>query len=316
MLADTVHVAYGKPAAFGVITQPKGVGVGINQYLEVYLSEENVRFREYPVVFEKRAHEKDHDPLPLVSFPAREKRYDRFCLTVSPGEIRAGEVLGVVGANGIGKSTFARLLAGDEKPEGGPIAMETRVSYKPQYLKATGPDTVEFTLRQIARSFDSSAYQHDLIAPLSLAPILQSPVDTLSGGELQRVAIAACLSRDADLYVLDEPSAHLDVEQRVRITRMFRHHVDGRDAAILVIDHDIYLIDMISERILVFDGEPGIRGEATGPFEMREGMNRFLARLGVTFRRDRSGRPRINKPGSYLDREQKANGEYYYYTQE
>lgn len=316
MLADTVHVAYGKPAAFGVITQPKGVRVGINQYLEGYLSEENVRFREYPVVFEKRAHEKDIDRLPLVSFPAMEKRYDRFCLTVSPGEIRAGEVLGVVGANGIGKSTFARLLAGDEKPEGGPIAMETRVSYKPQYLKATGPDTVEFTLRQIARSFDSSAYQHDIIEPLSLAPILQSPVDTLSGGELQRVAIAACLSRDADLYVLDEPSAHLDVEQRVRITRMFRHHVDGRDAAILVIDHDIYLIDMISERILVFDGEPGIRGEATGPFEMREGMNRFLARLGVTFRRDRSGRPRINKPGSYLDREQKANGEYYYYTQE
>ena len=316
MLADTVHVAYGKPAAFGVITQPKGVRVGINQYLEGYLSEENVRFREYPVVFEKRAHEKEVDRAVLVSFPAMEKRYDRFQLTVTPGEIRAGEVLGVVGANGIGKSTFARLLAGDEKPDGSPIAMEARVSYKPQYLKAGSPDTVEFTLRQIARSFDSSAYQHDIIEPLSLAPILQSPIDTLSGGELQRVAIAACLSRDADLYVLDEPSAHLDVEQRVRITRMFRHHVDGKDAAILVIDHDIYLIDMISERILVFDGEPGIRGEATGPFEMREGMNRFLARLGVTFRRDRSGRPRINKPGSYLDREQKANGEYYYYTQE
>ena len=316
MLADTVHIAYGKPAAFGVITQPKGVRVGINQYLEGYLPEENVRFREYPVVFEKRAHEKDLDRAVLLSFPAMEKRYDRFCLTVSPGEIRAGEVLGVVGANGIGKSTFARLLAGDEKPDGSQITVDARVSYKPQYLKATSSDTVEFTLRQIARSFDSSAYQHDIIEPLSLAPILQSPLDTLSGGELQRVAIAACLSRDADLYVLDEPSAHLDVEQRVRITRMFRHHVDGRDAAILVIDHDIYLIDMISERILVFDGEPGIRGEATGPFDMREGMNRFLSRLGVTFRRDRSGRPRINKPGSYLDREQKANGEYYYYTQE
>jgi ATP-binding cassette subfamily E protein 1 len=158
-------------------------------------------------------------------------------------------------------------------------------------------------------------YQHDIIEPLTLGPLLQSPIDTLSGGELQRVASAACLSRDADLYILDEPSAHLDVEQRVRITRMFKHHVDGRDAAILVIDHDIYLIDMISERILVFDGEPGILGEATGPFSMRQGMNRFLSRLGVTFRRDQSGRPRINKPGSYLDRDQKASGEYYYYTE-
>ena len=315
MLADTVHVAYGKPAVFGVITQPKGVRVGINQYLEGYLPEENVRFREYQVVFEKRAHEKRAERATLLEFPKMEKSYDRFHLTVSSGDIRAGEVLGLVGANGIGKSTFARLLAGVEEPDGGPVDLQARVSYKPQYLKATSTDTVEFFLRQNTRVFDSSMYQHDIIEPLILSPLLQSPIDTLSGGELQRVAIAACLSRDADLYILDEPSAHLDVEQRVRITRMFRHHVDGRDAAILVIDHDIYLIDMISERILVFDGEPGIRGEATGPFDMRQGMNRFLSRLEVTFRRDRSGRPRINKPGSYLDRDQKASGEYYYYTE-
>jgi ATP-binding cassette subfamily E protein 1 len=315
MLADTVHVAYGKPSVFGVITQPKGVRVGINQYLEGYLPEENVRFRDYPVVFEKRAHEDTAVRAILLEYPSMSRSYEHFCLSVSPGEIRAGEVLGLVGANGIGKSTFARLLAGVETPDGGPVDMEARVSYKPQYLKATSSDTVEFSLRQVTRIFDSSRYQHDIIEPLSLSPILQSPLDTLSGGELQRVAIAACLSRDADLYILDEPSAHLDVEQRVRITRMFKHHADGRDAAVLVIDHDIYLIDMISERILVFDGEPGIRGEATGPFDMRQGMNRFLSRLGVTFRRDRTGRPRINKPGSYLDRDQKASGEYYYYTE-
>jgi len=314
MLADTVHVAYGKPAVFGVITQPKGVRVGINEYLEGYLPEENIRFRDYPVVFEKRAHEKHAERAILFEFPAMSKSFDRFRLEISPGEIRMGEVLGVVGANGIGKSTFARLLAGVEEPDEGPLSGEARISYKPQYLKATSSDTVEFSLRQITRSFDSSAYQHDIIEPLSLSPLFQSPIDTLSGGELQRVAIAACLSREADLYVLDEPSAHLDVEQRVRITRMFKQHVDGKDAAILVIDHDIYLIDMISERILFFDGEPGVRGEATGPFDMRQGMNRFLSRLGVTFRRDKTGRPRINKPGSYLDRDQKSSGEYYYYT--
>lgn len=316
MLADTVHIAYGKPAVFGVITQPKGVRVGINQYLEGFLPEENVRFRDYPVIFEKRAHGDQAERQPLLDFPELAKSYDTFRLSVAPGDIRAGEVLGLVGANGIGKSTFARLLAGVEEPDGGPVEVKARVSYKPQYLKATGSDTVEFLLRQNTRIFDSSKYLHDIIEPLALSPLLQSPVDTLSGGELQRVAIAACLSRDADLYILDEPSAHLDVEQRVRITRMFKHHVDGRDAAILVIDHDIYLIDMISERILVFDGIPGLSGQATGPFDMRQGMNRFLSRLGVTFRRDRSGRPRINKPGSYLDRDQKTSGEYYYYTEE
>ena len=85
-------------------------------------------------------------------------------------------------------------------------------------------------------------------------------------------------------------------------------------SGIMVIDHDIYLIDMISERILVFEGEPGVSGTAAGPFGMREGMNRFLDALNVTFRRDQSGRPRINKPDSFLDREQKASGEFYYYT--
>ena len=316
MLTDTVHVGYGKPAVFGIITRPKGVRVGINQYLEGYLAEENVRFRETQVVFEKRAHEKGSDRRDLVKIPAMTKTYGSFHLNVSGGTIRCGEVLGIVGANGTGKSTFARLLAGVEKPDNGTLSITQKISYKPQYIKAETSDTVELFLRQITTKFDSSFYQHEIIEPLSLQQILQSPVDTLSGGELQRVAIAACLSRDADLYILDEPSAHLDVEQRVKVTRMIKHLADGKEAGILIIDHDIYLIDMISERVLVFEGDPGGTCVASGPFDMRVGMNRFLQVLGVTFRRDQSGRPRINKPESFLDREQKASGEYYYYTAE
>ena len=316
MLADTVHIGYGKPAVFGIITRPKGVRVGINQYLDGYLAEENVRFRESAVVFEKRAHEKGSQRQDLVSIPAMTKRYESFQLTVSGGTIRCGEVLGVVGGNGTGKSTFARLLAGVEKPDTGSMSADLRIAYKPQYIKADTSDTVEMHLRQITTKFDSSFYQHEIIGPLSLQPILASPVDTLSGGELQRLAIASCLSCDANLYILDEPSAHLDVEQRVNVTRMIKHHAERKEEGILVIDHDIYMIDMISERILVFEGEPGVLGTAAGPFDMRTGMNRFLRELGVTFRRDQSGRPRINKPGSFLDREQKVLGEYYYYTAE
>jgi len=314
MLADTVHVGYGKPAVFGIITRPKGVRVGINQYLEGYLHEENVRFRDTQVVFEKRAHDKGSDREDLFDIPAMTKEYDTFHLTISGGTIRSGEVLGVVGANGMGKSTFAKLLAGVEAPTTGTIETTLRISYKPQYIKADTSDSVEMHLRRSTTKFDSSHYQHEILEPLSLGPILQSPVSSLSGGELQRVAIASCLSRDADVYILDEPSAHLDVEQRVKVTRMIKHHAEGREAGIMVIDHDIYLIDMISERILVFEGEPGVSGTAAGPFGMREGMNRFLNALGVTFRRDQSGRPRINKPDSFLDREQKASREFYYYT--
>ncbi len=312
MLADTVHIAYGKPAAFGVITHPKGVRVGINQYLEGYLPEENVRFRDFSVTFEARAHTTEVNREELFTFPAMTKRFDQFSLAISGGEIRNGEVLGVVGANGIGKSTFAKLLAGALEPDTGSMDTRVRISYKPQYLKGDTGATVEELLRQTTTKFDTSFYQHEILEPLSLTPILQAAINTLSGGELQRVAIAICLSRDADLYILDEPSAHLDVEQRVKISRLIRRHAEGRDASTLVIDHDIYVIDMISDRILVFEGEPGISGEATRPFDMAPGMNRFLAALGITFRRDKTGRPRINKPGSFLDREQMAAGEYYY----
>jgi ATP-binding cassette subfamily E protein 1 len=314
MLADTVHVGYGKPAVFGIITRPKGVRVGINQYLEGYLHEENVRFRDTQVVFEKRAHEKGSDREDLFEIPALTRDYDTFHLTISGGTIRCGEVLGVVGANGMGKSTFAKLLAGAETPTTGKLETTLRISYKPQYIKADTSDSVEMYLRRCTPKFDSSAFQHEILEPLSLDPILQSPVDSLSGGELQRVAIAGCLARDADVYILDEPSAHLDVEQRVKVTRIIKHHAEGKEVGIMVIDHDIYLIDMISERILVFEGEPGVSGTAAGPFRMRDGMNRFLDALNVTFRRDQSGRPRINKPDSFLDREQKASREFYYYT--
>ena len=314
MLADTVHVGYGKPAVFGIITRPKGVRVGINQYLEGFLTEENVRFRTTQVVFEKRAHDKGSNREDLFEIPVMTKEYESFHLKVSGGTIRSGEVLGVVGANGMGKSTFAKLLAGVETPTTGQMETSLRISYKPQYIKADTYDSVEMYLRRCTTKYDTSYYQHEIIESLSLEPILQSSVDTLSGGELQRVTIAGCLSREADVYILDEPSAHLDVEQRVKVTRMIKHHAEGKQVGIMVIDHDIYLIDMISERILVFEGEPGISGTAAGPFKMREGMNRFLDALDVTFRRDQSGRPRINKPGSFLDREQKGSGEFYYYT--
>ncbi|NLD57323.1 MAG: ribosome biogenesis/translation initiation ATPase RLI [Methanomicrobiales archaeon] len=316
MLADTVHIGYGKPSVFGIITRPKGVRVGINQYLEGFLNEENVRFRDTQVVFEKRAHDKGSDRNDLAVIPPMTKKYESFGLTVSGGTIRAGEVLGVVGANGIGKSTFAKLLAGVETPDSGTMESSLKVSYKPQYIRGDTSDCVEMYLRQCTTKFDTSIFQHEIIEALSLQPILQSPVDTLSGGELQRVAIAGCLAREADLYILDEPSAHLDVEQRVKVTRMIKHHAEGKEAGIMVIDHDIYMVDMISERILVFEGEPGVSGTAAGPFPMREGMNRFLQELDVTFRRDQSGRPRINKPESFLDREQKGLREYYYYAQD
>jgi len=314
LLADVVHIAYGTPGAFGVITHPKGVRVGINEYLKGFLKEENVRIRTEPIEFEVHAPQPSKEIASLLKFGRFEKKYeDGFELLAEGGEIRKSEVTGIVGPNGIGKSTFVKILAGEIQPTEGSIEMNIKVSYKPQYIKAEEPVPVAELLRSITKQFDTSYYQTEILRPLQLERLLKQNVNDLSGGELQRVAIAACLSRTADLYLLDEPSAHLDVEQRVLATKVIRRFAENNKVTAMVVDHDIYMIDMLSDRLLVFEGKPMVRGEVLGPFNMREGMNRFLKNIGITFRRDEeTKRPRVNKLDSRLDRAQKAEGEYYY----
>jgi ATP-binding cassette subfamily E protein 1 len=314
LLADVVHVAYGTPGAFGVITHPKGVRVGINEYLKGFLREENVRIRTEAIKFDVHAPQTTKEISSLLSFGKFEKKYDGgFELVANGGDIRKSEVTGIVGPNGIGKSTFVKILAGEFAPTVGSLEMKIKVSYKPQYIKAEEPILVSDYLQSLTKQMGTSYYETEIIRPLQLERLMKQKLDDLSGGELQRVAIAACLSRSADLYLLDEPSAHLDVEQRVLATKVIRRFAENNKVTAMVVDHDIYMIDMLSDRLLVFEGEPMKRGEVHGPFDMRQGMNRFLKGIGITFRRDEeTKRPRVNKPDSQLDRTQKGEGEYYY----
>lgn len=322
LLADTVHIAYGTPAGYGVITHPKSVRVGINEYLKGFLPEENVRIRPYAIEFEMHAPRSKKNIPVLMEFGELVKDYSKgekkgFKFTTKGGQIRRGSVVGVVGPNGIGKTTFVKILAGVIEPTVGKLDAEIKISYKPQYLKADITMRVQDLLRSINSSFDSSYYQNEILNPLQLTPILDNQVTDLSGGELQRVAIAACLSKNADMYILDEPSAHLDVEQRALATTAIRRFAENHNVATLVVDHDIYMIDLLSEELMVFEGTEGIHGDMHGPYTMRDGMNHFLRNLDTTFRRDGdTRRPRVNKTGSRLDREQKSTGDYYYMPEE
>lgn len=315
LLAENVHLVYGTPGAYGVITRPKGVRVGINQYIKGYFSEENIRVRSESIVFEVHAPRAGKDVPLLVKYDTFTKKYSQFVLEAERGEIRRGEVVGILGPNGIGKSTYIKMLAGGEEPTTGNLDLKLKVSYKPQYLKAETDLSVRVFLRKITQEFDSSYYQSEFVKPMGIEKLLDQTMDELSGGELQRVAIVGCLSRDADLYLLDEPSAHLDVEQRMMAAKVMRRFAESTERSVLVVDHDIYLIDLLSEKLMVFEGEQGKRGVAHPPVKMREGMNRFLKNIGITFRRDEdTRRPRVNKPGSRLDRSQRESGEYYYYA--
>jgi ATP-binding cassette subfamily E protein 1 len=316
LIADTLHVAYGEPGAFGVVTSPKSTRNGINEYLSGYLENENMRIRPEAIQFEEHAPRtvSGHAET-LVEYPDLVKSYGEgeFALEVDAGEIRRNEVLGIVGPNGIGKSTFAKLLAGRLEPTEGTVDFALDISYKPQYVEIDQPMRVDAFLASITDDFGTSYWNTEIAGPLQLERIMEQDLTDLSGGERQRVAIAACLSREADLYLLDEPSAHLDVEQRVLATRAIRRYTENHGATAMVIDHDIYMIDLLADRLQVFEGTPAEHGRAGTPVGMREGMNEFLANLDVTFRRDqRTGRPRINKPGSQKDRQQKRAGEYYY----
>lgn len=316
LLADVVHIAYGEPGGYGVITHPKGVRVGINEYLRGYLPEENIRIRPTPIEFEVKAPRPQKEVETLTAFPSFAKTLGTFKLDIKGGELRKREVVGVVGPNGIGKSTFARLLAGELKPDEGELDLKMKISYKPQYVKGDIEMPVGAFLGGINKKFDTSYYNSEILVPMQIERLMDCNINDLSGGELQRVAIAACLGKDAEMFILDEPSAHLDVEQRTMATKVIKRFAENNDVTMLVIDHDIYMIDLLSDRLLVFDGEPGGYGEVHGPFEMREGMNRFLSSLDITFRRDEeTRRPRVNKPESNLDREQKRIGEYYYLPQ-
>lgn len=315
LLCDSLHVAYGRPGAFGVITAPKSTRNGINEYLEGYLTAENMRIRPDKIEFEQHAPRDRIATEPLIEYSELSKQFDDdgFRLTVAPGSIRQDEVLGVVGPNGIGKSTFAKILAGELSTDDGDLSIKLDISYKPQYIETDEPYRVDAYLSSVTDDFGSSYWQSEIGEPLQLEQLFEQALPDLSGGERQRVAIAACLSREADLYLLDEPSAHLDVEQRVRATRTIRRYAENEGATVLVIDHDIYMMDLLADRLMVFEGEPAVAGHAGEPIDMRSGMNSFLSNLGITFRRDeRTNRPRVNKPESQLDKEQKRSGEYYY----
>jgi len=314
-LSEYVCVLYGEPAVFGVVSHPHGVREGINIFLDGYLPSENMRFRKDAIQFHLRPPRSKPVGKALFNFEEMEKRYDGFKLSTEGGKVFIGEVIGILGANALGKSTFIKLLAGVEEPDKGEAPSEDlKVSHKPQYISPKFDGTVKELFREeIGKVINTEWFKSEVNRPLTIDPLLDCSIDSLSGGELQRVAIALCLARPADIYLLDEPSAFLDVEQRLAAARAIKKIAESRDVVAFVVEHDIVTIDFVSDRLMIFSGQPAVEGYAMKPVDLRPGMNKFLKLMGITFRRDpQTGRPRVNKEGSKLDRLQKGEGEYYY----
>ncbi len=307
-IADLVQIMYGEEGAYGIVSQPKATRTAINLYLSGFLKEENIRFRSKPIQFAVRPPVRKKKQESMVRWDNVKKQLGTFAVTSEKGVLYKTDVIGVLGENGIGKTSFVRILAKDLEPDNGTISESVTVSYKPQYLESRSDEMVMGLLGSKLNKFEVQ-----LMRPLNIKPLLLKKLNELSGGELQRVAIANCLSQEADLFLLDEPSAYLDVEQRLIVSKTIRDFMEQTGKTCLVVDHDLLFLDYLSDDLMVFDGRPAVAGTAKGPFSMREGMNMFLQDLNISLRRDEeSHRPRINKEGSVKDREQKGKGELYY----
>ena len=314
-VSDLIEVLYGVSSAYGIVSNVLSTKVGINVFLDGYLPNENVRFRDKKFTFDVSSTAGQFtEGETMIRYPVLEKKYPNFSVTVEPGQIRKGEVLGIMGANALGKTTMMKMIAGAEKPDSGSLNKKIKISYKPQYLlNDVDVDVVSLLNKANEGLIEGSQEEEQIIDPLKIKKLYNKSIKNLSGGELQKVSIAACLLQKVDLYALDEPSAFLDVEDRITVAKFLQQFTRSFGKSAMVIDHDLQLLDLISDSIVIFQGTSGINGHASSPMPKVDAMNEFLKSLNITFRRDeKSKRPRVNKENSRLDKTQKASSNFYY----
>ena len=315
-LSDYVDVLYGEPAVYGIVSNILSTKVGINTFLDGYLANENVRFRDKKFTFDASSSttEQFQQGEEIISYPLLEKKFPSFSVSIESGKVRKGEVLGIMGANALGKTTMMKMIAGVEKPDSGEIDKKVKIAYKPQYL-TSDVDVEVISVLDKANEIPimGSIEEEQIVEPLKIKKLYNKSVKNLSGGELQKVAVVSCLLQKADVYALDEPSAFMDVEDRIAIAKFIQKFVRSYGKSAIIIDHDLLLMDLISDSMVIFEGTSGVEGHATSPLSKTKAMNQFLKSLEITFRRDeKTLRPRVNKDASRLDKQQKDSGNYYY----
>lgn len=392
--SDYVCCLYGEPGAYGVVTKRCHAAPGINQYLAGYFQAENMRFRKEELTFEVSVQDiqagtalelaqaaKDPGaasdalaqqrsgvfPYPNMSRTLVSKRggaESKFTLHVEAGTFREAEIIGLMGQNGCGKTTFMEMLAGVHSvpaAAGSGASKTTRsegvsegcgssgseetaaavaavggtapplppagherlslksygVSYKRQHAGARfrkfSGSVRDFVEAHMQAGLQDRLFRLLVMKPLRIDALLDLPVRSLSGGELQRLAICMCLGKKARVYLIDEPSAGLDCEQRIVVAKVIKRWIVSQlGKTAFIIEHDMVMATSLYDRVVVYEGTPGVECTALAPQTPTDGFNAFLRQLDITFRRDAiNSRPRINKKGSTLDREQKRSGVYY-----
>ncbi|KAK1349667.1 ABC transporter [Hamiltosporidium tvaerminnensis] len=320
LMCDFGCVLYGKAGAYGVITQPYSIKNAINIFLDGYVPTENMRFRQEALKFNiSEKPETSGAEISYNKYDAMKKTWkgnkSGFSLNVEAGSFNNSEIIVLLGENGMGKTTMVGLIAGVIKSDdNNETFCGAKVSLKAQKILPKFQGTVrELFMSKIRVSFLDLSFITDVIKPFGIEYLYDRTVSSLSGGELQRVAITMCLGKEADIYLLDEPSAYLDSDQRIAVSKVIKRFIYNKKKTAFVVEHDLIVGTYLADKVIVFDGKPGIKGNASAPLDIVNGMNKFLKNLDITFRRDPENfRPRVNKPNSAKDREQKENNKYFF----
>ncbi|ELA41786.1 uncharacterized protein VICG_01138 [Vittaforma corneae ATCC 50505] len=315
LMSDYGCVLYGMSGAYGVITAPHTIKAAINIFLDGFIPTENMRFREQALKFNiQEIEEARSDQRNQFEYPAVTKTYEGFKLSISVGQFSQSQIIVFLGENGMGKSTFVNLIAGLIENDEKEAFIGFSVSLKSQKILPKQKGMVRDVFNSKIRSaFADQGFQTEVVRPLGIDYLLDQEITSLSGGELQRIAIILCLGQEADIYLFDEPSAFLDSDQRICVAKIIKKFIYNKKKTAFVVEHDLIVGTYLADRVVVFEGMPGIESRASAPMDLAEGMNLFLKSLDVTFRRDPENyRPRVNKPESAKDREQKESNTYFF----
>lgn len=338
-ICDEIYIIYGKAGAYGIVSKPLTPSEGINMYLNGYIQSENVRFREEEFNFKlfdsnivQTNINKSNNEFKNTLLPIEYSTYNstiicytnpKYELNIEEGQIlipgincEEGQLYLILGENATGKTTFVNYLAS---------SLKLTTSIKKQNLEITDyqnsdlsyPTVKNFLLESIKNSWFDTQFQTSVIKPFEIDEILGKRINELSGGEFQKISIINCLGTKANIYMLDEPSANLDIDKRLKFTKIIRKFV-AQSKCVFIIEHDIMVcVSLIQEpniKIFLTEQNPisefkscSISKTQLGDY----GINNFLKQLNITVRFDNKLRPRINKLNSQLDTEQKKLNKYY-----